>query len=245
MSSYPTHMLIGAAGGLALDRLSVIEPLMSQAGAGMDGTDGTAGAGYRVAALTLASALLATWPDIDEPGAFISRRVRTVVSLITAVVLALVGWGVAAAGLLENRSLGGVGSMHPLAQQLAASSIGLLLGLIVGSWLGLFVLKSIRSAAGGHRRLTHSLVLAGALAGGAALLWEPLALPWLALLPAALAWGLVLHDIGDIVTPSGVPLLWPLSGQSIRVLPRPLSNVGEGVVGLTAAILVFWLIVKL
>lgn len=248
MSSYPTHMVIGAAGGLALDRLlstptvsRAIEPLFSQGVAGVAGVEEPAGAGYRMAALTLASALLATWPDIDEPGSFISRRARRVIALISGVVLALVGWGVAAAGLLTN--LGSLGGMHPFAQQLAASSGGLLLGLILGSWLGLLVLKSIRSAAGGHRRMTHSLVLAGALAGGAALLWGPLALPWLALLPAALAWGLVLHDIGDVVTPSGVPLLWPLSAQSIRVLPRSVSAAGERLIGLTAAtlILLFWL----
>jgi hypothetical protein len=68
--------------------------------------------GARMAGFALASALLATWSDIDEPGSFISRRVRLVLTLLVGGLLALVGWSAAAAGTSdggEGTSDGGEG----------------------------------------------------------------------------------------------------------------------------------------
>jgi membrane-bound metal-dependent hydrolase YbcI (DUF457 family) len=64
----------------------------------------------------------------------------------------------------------------------------------------------------GHRGLTHSLVAAG---GFAALAW--LAAPAFG---AGLAIGYLAHLAADACTPSGVPLLAPLSGRRFHLLPR-------------------------
>lgn len=55
----------------------------------------------------------------------------------------------------------------------------------------------------GHRGITHSLIAAAAMS--AAIAWQIGAQPWI----AALAIGYLTHLIGDWLTPSGVPLLWP------------------------------------
>jgi membrane-bound metal-dependent hydrolase YbcI (DUF457 family) len=232
MSSYTTHALIGATGGVALERgltlLNGVHPMIAlEAG------------GARMAGFALASALLATWSDIDEPGSFISRRVRLVLTLLVGGLLALVGWSAAAAGMLDGLVLPSLlddPATAPTVRQVAGAIGGLLVGLVGGSWLGYQVLIGIRNAAGGHRRFTHSLVLAVGLTGLAVGLWW-LALDWLALIPLALAWGLVLHVIGDIVTPSGVPLLWPFSSRSVRVFPDGTpAGAGEAAVALGATV---------
>ncbi|KQN61846.1 metal-dependent hydrolase [Erwinia sp. E602] len=60
----------------------------------------------------------------------------------------------------------------------------------------------------GHRGFTHSLL---AVAGGVMLLQTPLPAGWL--IPADAFQGLVLgylsHIVADMLTPAGVPLLWP------------------------------------
>lgn len=61
-----------------------------------------------------------------------------------------------------------------------------------------------------HRGPTHSLLallLASFLAGGAEATFH---LPGLA---ALVAWGYLLHLLADMLTHSGVPLLWPLGGR--------------------------------
>ena len=47
-----------------------------------------------------------------------------------------------------------------------------------------------------------------------------------AIVPAAPAWGLALHDLGDVVTPAALPLLWPLREGPVR-LPRAVARHGE------------------
>jgi membrane-bound metal-dependent hydrolase YbcI (DUF457 family) len=59
-------------------------------------------------------------------------------------------------------------------------------------------------------------------------------MPASALVPATLAWGQLLHLLGDVVTISGVPVLWPISTRDIRVLPAPLARRGEAIVGMLA-----------
>jgi membrane-bound metal-dependent hydrolase YbcI (DUF457 family) len=158
------------------------------------------------AVLIGASALLATLPDIDEPGSFIGRRVRIATSLA----------GAGAAGWLA----------FALALPIGLAVLLLAVGIIGGGAAGYGLVLAIRRAAGGHRRLTHSLVLAGALAALAGALWLG-GLRTEAIVPAALAWGIVVHNLGDVVTPAGVPLLYPFSRRDVRVLPRPVSRYGE------------------
>jgi membrane-bound metal-dependent hydrolase YbcI (DUF457 family) len=210
MSSYATHMLIGAVGGLALTRMLSpsspdFSPIVVELG------------------VIAASALLATWPDIDEPKSFIGRRVRAVVAMFC------MGW----LGFVAYRYAGYVPiKAHPLVIGLA----GLCVGAVCGSFVGTLVLKLIREAAGGHRRLTHSLIVGMGLGLGAYVAYR-FSFDFFALGFAALAWGQIVHILGDIVTPAGVPVLYPLSSRDLRILPHWLARFGELLIGSLAVLL--------
>lgn len=188
MSSYLTHMTVGAAGGVLLTSLAPgLVPgdpaLMSVA----------------VPAL---SALLALWPDIDHPEAWISRRV----------------WPLFALG-------GAAGGYFYLT---AASSgerlVGLAMAAVAGVLLGQAVLWLLRRLAGGHRGATHSLLAPALLLPASALL------PWpYGVVPLLLAWGWLLHLVADAVTPAGWRPLEPFPGPTLR-LPPALARNGEAVV---------------
>lgn len=223
MSGFQTHALVGGVGGLGL--VTFLErthaALLPQIGGDSAALLGIPG-GVSGAAVIVASAFLALVPDIDEPHSFVAQRVREVLLLV---------------GLALGIALG-ILAHGPLWLPLAAGAVGGAAGLLSGTWL----LKGIRAAAGGHRRFTHSLVLAGGLAllaGGLGRTGEGLV--WL--VPAAFAWGIVLHDLGDLVTPAGLPLLFPFSNISIRVLPAPLCRYGESLM-VVAALAVGWLLLR-
>jgi len=232
VSGFRTHMLVGAAGGVVLARFLALYPTL----AGRDGTAEIPLAGHpgslrgviALAGLVAGSAVLATWSDIDEPGSWIARRARTALTLLGAVLGAVAGWAVGA-----RRLAPGV----PLGVELAALA-GLALGAVVGTVAGRPLLLALRHAAGGHRRLTHSLVMAGGLLVLAAAV-SFLGLPEWAIVPAALAWGLALHDLGDVVTPAGLPLLWPLREGTVR-LPRAVARHGERLAAGAAVLAIIW-----
>lgn len=223
MSGFQTHAFVGAVGGLSLvTLLEATRPdlLPERIGAlsPIIGIPGGAGG----AAVIAASAFLALVPDIDEPNSFVAQRAREVMTL---------------AGVALGVALG-VFAGGPAWLPLAAGAFGGVVGLLA-AW-GL--LKGIRAAAGGHRRLTHSFVLAGLLAALAwALASSGLGLVWL--VPAAFAWGIVLHDVADAVTPAGLPLFWPFSSYTVRVLPRPLCHYGEALIFLAAGV-VGWVLLN-
>jgi len=54
-----------------------------------------------------------------------------------------------------------------------------------------------------------------------------------AIVPGALAYAVIVHLIGDLVTVHGVPIFYPFSTRSVA-LPRPLSSVGEPLILLVA-----------
>jgi hypothetical protein len=56
----------------------------------------------------------------------------------------------------------------------------------------------------------------------------------LSILHSQRAWGQWLHLLGDLVTPSGVPLLYPLSDRAVRLLPRSLATIGEPLIACAA-----------
>jgi len=223
MSGFHTHMLIGGVAGLALFRAL---PLFGDGAAlGFDttitqhlGRFGAAGAVLIGTGLPLValSTLLATIPDIDEPGSFIARRARTVITLT----------GLGVAGFTASAD-----HLTPVLWMLAV-----MIGTIIGGMAGYVLLRLIRRAAGGHRRFTHSLVLAAGLALAACGLWLAHFGAW-AIIPGALAWGIIMHDLGDVVTVAGVPLLYPFSRQSFRILPQPISRFGEPLAALAALVL--------
>ena len=222
MSGFQTHMLIGGVAGLALGRaleLAGVSPAL-----GLDmmlvqhlGRSGASWASLVNTGLPLVtlSALLATVPDIDEPGSYIARRAEAVVT-VTGAGLAFVG---AIAAKLQP----------------ALWLVALTLGTIVGALVAHLLLRAIRRAAGGHRRLTHSPLLALVFVLVAGSLWVGHLGAW-ALIPAALAWGIIVHDLGDLVTPAGLPLFYPFSRKNFRVLPEPICRFGEPIVALAASI---------
>lgn len=89
----------------------------------------------------------------------------------------------------------------------AAAGIGALLpdidhpGSVVGRRLKLVSIPV--SMIFGHRGITHSLIAVVAMA--AAIAWQIGSQSWI----AALAVGYLTHLIGDWLTPSGIPFLWP------------------------------------
>lgn len=215
MSGYVTHMLIGGVGGLVLTRIATINspdltPTLAEG------------------VVIVGSALLATWPDIDEPKSFIARRARAVITLI----------GMGLGGVIGFAQRGAL--FLPPSPPVSAL-IGALIGAFVGSLLAALLLKGIRRAAGGHRRLTHSLIVGVALAALAAMLGG-VGLGTVAFVLGALAWGQALHLLGDIVTPAGVPVLYPLSKRELRVLPSWLAHFGEALIGLAALALGYALV---
>lgn len=221
MSGFHTHAFVGAVGGLTL--VTVLEANRPDLlPGGIDALSAMMGipAGAGGAAVIAASACLALLPDIDEPNSFVSQRAREVMTL---------------AGSALGLALGFMAS-GPAWLPLAAGAMGGIAGLLA-AWA---LLKGIRAAAGGHRRFTHSFVLAGLLAALAwALAHAGVGLGWL--VPAAVAWGIVLHDIADVVTPAGVPLFWPVSSVTVRVLPRPWCTYGEALIVLVASV-VGWVV---
>lgn len=219
MSGFQTHALVGVVGGLAL--ASALERLRPELLAQVAQSAGQSAALVGGGMIAL-SGLLALWPDIDEPGSWIGRRVQAFVTLL---------------GI-------GLGLALPVVRGLPFLAIGAgaIIGMCVGWLAGTMLLRSIRLGAGGHRRLTHSLVLSLPLAlvavYGARQGWGA----W-ALLPAALAWGQWLHLVADVVTPGGVPLLFPLSDRDLRLLPAPLSAFGEPLIA-CAALGLGWLLIR-
>jgi membrane-bound metal-dependent hydrolase YbcI (DUF457 family) len=219
MSSGPTHLLIGGVAGLALVRLApaVVPPALAQLVGG--------NVVVRDLVVVALSAMLASWPDIDMPGSWIARRVGIAASLLGLVLGFL-------AGLRSD--VPGV----PL-RGVALLAVASLVGLFVGALVGRLIPRGVQLAAGGHRGLTHSL-LVGAILGVAGLALDRQGLPVLGVVPLALAWGLVCHVVGDVVTPAGIKPLLPVSDWTLRL---PLGRFGEPIIALVA-IVVGWVLIR-
>lgn len=217
MSRAATHALIGATGGaLALPYLAGLAPVGAPLVLG-------------------ASALLALWPDIDEPQSWIGRRVRRALSIAGALGGLAHAW-VSPASYIDLVALLAEASVVPApVLRLIALLLGACGGALVGALLGYLILLAIRALAGGHRAGTHSLVTSGALLGIALLgmISDSTLVSGAAL---ALLWGQLLHLIGDLVTPGGVELYHPLSTARIRLLPRPVAVYGEPLIIVVAVL---------
>jgi inner membrane protein len=73
----------------------------------------------------------------------------------------------------------------------------------------------------GHRGLTHSLVAVAGVTAAAFALASLVAPDWADEIALGVGLGVLSHVLTDACTPSGVPLLAPLSGRRYHLLPRP------------------------
>jgi membrane-bound metal-dependent hydrolase YbcI (DUF457 family) len=128
----------------------------------------------------------------------------------------------------------GVAASLPLGWLLLAICAAAVIGRITGRLL----LNLLRFVSGGHRRLTHSLVLGISLFVLAGVLYG-FGLPSLAFPSFAIAWGQFLHLIGDVVTPGGVPLFYPLWSRNIHLFPHSFTRFGEPIIFMTALLVGF------
>ncbi len=206
MASWKNHMSIGAAGGATLPAAVAL------GGASLPLTSGW----WLLDSVVLAAgtAVLATIPDIDEPRSWISRHVRL-------------------AAMLCGALLGIMLALQAATLDMAAANLLVAFGF--GAVLGASIPPLMRWFAGGHRRFTHSLTAVGVLGVLAVplfLLWycgdtRRAWWTWLWLMPAAMGWGIVAHLPGDLVTPAGVPLLYPFRRTAFHLLPRFWRRRGE------------------
>ncbi|MCB2203234.1 metal-dependent hydrolase [bacterium] len=124
----------------------------------------------------------------------------------------------------------------------ARQSAGALLTVL--QWITTGLAMLIRVLAGGHRGATHMLLIAAALGVGAYFLGGAIGFPSLWIWFTA---GYLSHLILDMMTPSGLPLTWPLSHRSIRILPRPLTittgTMGDTILRLILIAVGVWLLV--
>lgn len=96
-------------------------------------------------------------------------------------------------------------------------SAGALLRVLQVLFTGLAWL--VRFFAGGHRGATHMLLIAAGLSAGMFFLGSAIGFPSLWLWFAV---GYASHLLLDMLTPSGLELLWPVIRRPLRLLPRPL-----------------------
>jgi membrane-bound metal-dependent hydrolase YbcI (DUF457 family) len=222
MSSFHTHMLIGAVGGLAAFKIA--EHLAPSA---LSVQINIADSAYTIPpsaiglTVVVVSAFLALWPDIDESGSWVSHQASHVTWLLGAMTGLIVAFA--------------------FTQSAIWLVSGFVIGAVIGRIAGGLILQILRILSGGHRRMTHSLLVGAALVVAAGVMYA-MGLGVLSLPPLALAWGQYLHLAGDVVTPGGVPLLYPFWGRDIRILPYSIARFGELIVGCAA--LLFGLILS-
>lgn len=211
MSGFRTHMFIGAVGGLAAFKVvEHVEPTALSFHLTLSNNAYTVPGAVIGLSFVVCSAYLALWPDVDEPRSHVSHRV--------------------------GHFMGILGGLFALLTVMAFSmSIPLLalagfLGWLVGRLGGQFILQTLRMLSGGHRHLTHSLVVCTGLILIAMLMYS-FGYRGLMLPVFGLAWGQLLHLAGDVVTPGGVPLFYPLSRWDFHFLPYAFARHGEQLVG--------------
>ncbi|SRR5258706_938218 len=162
MSGFHTHMFIGAVGGLAAFKIvehlypgSLSIPFVN-VGSMYTLPSNAVGLGF-----VLVSSYLALWPDIDEPGTHISRIAPHYMWVLGAVMAFLIALTAAQNSLIIW--------LAPL------------VGAIIGYFVGSVFLDVLRLLSGGHRRLTHSLLVGSILFASGAVMYmtgaKALALP--------------------------------------------------------------------
>lgn len=216
MSSFHTHMLIGGVGGLAAYDLAgrfapgIVPSQFSLAGADIPIPPLAIGV-----TCVAVSSVMALWPDLDNPDSFITHAASHLMWLVGGL-----------AGLLLAFEL-----THEVLWMVVAAVLGGIVGLVGG----IPILMTLRVASLGHRRMTHSLLLAFGLAFGGGVLYL---LHWtaVAVLVWVVVWGELLHLAGDVVTPGGVALFFPIWPGDIHLVPFWFAVAGEPVVAILSVL---------
>lgn len=214
-----THALTGAAAWLA-----AAPPVAASVGVPMDAST--------LAVSTLATAGAALIPDLDHSQSTVARAFGPVSQLLAVVVALVAGGHRQATHSLAFAALAGVA----VAAGQASPAGGVVSAVVVALCVGL----AVRALGSGR---------VGGLFGEAVLVAVALSLTWLGLeaasslawLPAAVAGGVLLHVLGDLCTPEGVPLLWPLARRFAVPLLGSTGGPAEALVGLGLLVYVGWM----
>lgn len=183
------HLLLGAAGWLAVGA-----PAAELLGYELDAAELAAGAVVGSGAAML--------PDLDHPQATVSRSLGPLTAVPAAVLGNLTG---------GHRQ----GTHSLLFAALAALACALALALTSGPWVALgicfffasLVVCTLTEADGAVCAVLSALVAATLITVAPQQEWI-----WL-----AVGGGCLLHMLGDVLTPGGVPPLWPLSSARLSL----------------------------
>ena len=213
------HALLGAVAGVGL-----AEPVARLAH--------TALPPGQVAAAGAICAGFALLPDIDEPGSTVSRKLGPLSEAVAAVTNKLAGGHRQA-----THTLWFAGGMAALVWWLGRFALAA--PILVYASLALTLTMVVPA---GFARKGSFVALIGPVAAGWAV-WRALTGSWLtdptrvadphtwAWLPAAAGAGVVLHLVGDMLTATGVPLLWPLRLRPAAPLLGHTDSIREQLVG--------------
>jgi membrane-bound metal-dependent hydrolase YbcI (DUF457 family) len=139
----------------------------------------------------------------------------------------------------------------------AAALVNLIVSIVAGILeAGTVALATFVKSVLGHRGAMHSLALAVGVAAGATMgvlalgavtqaKWEGAVPP---LVGPVLGVGYVTHLVTDAMTKTGVPLLWPLTKERIRILPKWMAASTGGAldwfVGFACTAATLWLMIR-
>lgn len=162
-------------------------------------------------------------PDVDHPGSTIARSLGPATRLIASGVHRSAAWlRLASCQHCRRRpDRGGHRAItHTGVFALAAGSCAALLGGAAG-WVaaatvaGLSAALAVRAMTTRRQRGTFGAAIAGLVAAGMLWLTAPDSTAWW-WIGAPVAWGTLAHSLGDAVTKSGAPLLWPIRVRGCR-----------------------------
>jgi membrane-bound metal-dependent hydrolase YbcI (DUF457 family) len=174
-------------------------------------------------AFAVVTAGAAIAPDLDHPGATASRSLGPITGLVAWLLHHLSGFVYRHTRTRYDQDRDGThrGITHTVPGALITAGLVAALCRFAGTWgvtacLFLFALFALR-ALPPRNSPGFDLVAAAGLAALGWWLLPPVGLtPWIA---AAVVLGMVVHCLGDALTLSGVPLLWPLSVRGQRWYP--------------------------